>query len=185
MNPEGEELNLPVIEIVAEPAKRIKPVPVKTLRSSKLAAMAANINKINDADDPESSEEVDEVESKECESEMAKLEDIFILPDDLKETSFLKDEVPSNSSGVKRTNSSSSNWKNMSGTMNWIKKNPEQNVDHRSDDENSASDLQTDLGRDNGAYSPANSTSHSKDLTLSRVSPPAKSDVPYSRLGSV
>ncbi|XP_043275386.1 heat shock factor protein-like isoform X2 [Venturia canescens] len=171
MNPENEEANMPMI-VMEEPTKQLKLVPVKTLRSSKLKAMAANINKMNDAEDPDSSEDADDVEPKEPESEMTKLEDIFILPDDLSETGT--------SSDVKKTNNGS-NWKSMSGTMNWTKKNTEQNVEYQTSDGDPDSYFQTDIDSDANRNSPANSDSNSKDLSVSRVSPSGKTDASYTR----
>ncbi|XP_074113255.1 uncharacterized protein LOC141536549 isoform X3 [Cotesia typhae] len=63
-----------------------KPVPIKTVRSSKLTAMAANINKMNDSSElDEDSDEVDndlkEAPEIAVESSNVDLGDMFIIPD--------------------------------------------------------------------------------------------------------
>lgn len=61
-----------------------KPVPVATMRSSKLAAMAANMNKANDPEldlDLEFSDEVEEDSIQENDPALVQLEDMLIIPD--------------------------------------------------------------------------------------------------------
>ncbi|KAL6267894.1 hypothetical protein P5V15_000964 [Pogonomyrmex californicus] len=69
-----------------------KPVPMATVRSSKLAAMAANINKSQDEHDTDMNipTELEDMEASDNDASMVKLEDILIVPE------MLNDNIQNN-----------------------------------------------------------------------------------------
>lgn len=147
----------------------MKPVPVRTLRSSKLAAMAANINKMTNVGEDEdidldSSEDVDDPESKEGNTGTVRLEDILVIPGSTNDTNDEDEDNPANPDDGKK-GSTSRGLTNTNGPMN--KKTNDSGPEKRSSTGN------TETG----------STSKSKDLSLSCINPSGISDAAY-RLGS-
>ncbi|XP_015428911.1 PREDICTED: heat shock factor protein-like isoform X1 [Dufourea novaeangliae] len=77
----------PVTIALLENKTTSKPIPVATVRSSKLAAMAANLNKPADAEPELDLESIDDTEEgvQENDSNLLKLEDILIVPEIINE----------------------------------------------------------------------------------------------------
>ncbi|XP_025266254.1 heat shock factor protein 1 isoform X2 [Camponotus floridanus] len=83
--PDNEETPV-TFDLLKKESVGSKPVPVATVRSSKLAAMAANINESQDAEHDidmldNSADMEDDMEASDNDASMMKLEDILIVPE--------------------------------------------------------------------------------------------------------
>ena len=181
VEPEEDTPQPEVLTTDKSPPKKL--VPIKTLRSSKLAAMAANINKMNEAED-DSSEDVEDIDPIESDNpDLIKLDDMLTHPDDLTIVSDDRDEnVPVRDCSRK---SNEPCWADFNGTMNYKKKTNESSAKKRSSHRKKASDENSNATDETSPTEnkeiPTGSTSKSKDLSLSCLSP---SDAGY-RLESV
>nr|XP_012148970.1 PREDICTED: heat shock factor protein isoform X3 [Megachile rotundata] len=156
-----------------------KPVPVATVRSSKLAAMAANMNKTTDAEqelDLETSADMEE-DVQDSDSALVKLEDILIVPEIVDE-----DVVDNENVEYNNENNSNSGVNGNENTLNQFNKadgNTEQDVQKDSVTNEVDKSMEKENVNCNGA-----GTSNSKHLSLSCVVPSGMSDSSY-RLGSM
>ncbi|KAL6440163.1 hypothetical protein ACFW04_003041 [Cataglyphis niger] len=155
-----------------------KPVPVATMRSSKLAAMAANINESQDVDTDimESSADMeDDMEVSDNDASMLKLEDILIVPEIIN-NSNIQNIVEKKETDVKESNPANQGHDQIDDdrialAASDIKLDQIDDKialaasDIKQHNENETSEiLQDEKDDDNKA-----STSSSKDLSLSRV----------------
>lgn len=156
-----------------------KPVPVATVRSSKLAAMAANMNKTTDVEqelDLETPTDVDE-DIQENDPTLVKLEDILIVPEIINENIEGTENVEFNeNSGNSETNENDVTLSQLNKADDNTEQDNKKNNSHTNDVEKQA---EQDKVNCNGA-----STSNSKHLSLSCVIPSGVSDANY-RLGSM
>jgi len=143
-----------------------KPVPMATVRSSKLAAMAANIKSQDVDTDMDSAELEDNMETLDSDASMVKLEDILIVPEMLNDNNIqhkIKEDSDSNSNKIyKKLNQMDS------GRSVLVTNNNEQC------DENRMVKSQKEDNSCNRA-----STSSSKDLSVSRVSSSGMTEANY------
>ncbi|KAG7199313.1 hypothetical protein KM043_018164 [Ampulex compressa] len=164
------------IELLSNTSVPSKPVPVATVRSSKLAAMAANMNKSNDIDndlETETSADMEE-EVQENDSALVKLEDILIVPDVIQEES--EDTAEKEDLG---DDDESDEKKNGLSQLNSVISVTEQVERELEDINKTRESLLQEKADCNGA-----STSTSKDLSLSCVNTSGMSESTY-RLGSM
>ncbi|XP_076385218.1 uncharacterized protein LOC100874674 isoform X2 [Megachile rotundata] len=151
-----------------------KPVPVATVRSSKLAAMAANMNKTTDAEqelDLETSADMEE-DVQDSDSALVKLEDILIVPEIVDE-----DVVDNENVEYNNENNSNSGVNGNENTLNQFNKadgNTEQDVQKDSVTNEVDKSMEKENVNCNGA-----GTSNSKHLSLSCVVPSGMSDSSY------
>ncbi|XP_076247297.1 uncharacterized protein LOC143187152 isoform X2 [Calliopsis andreniformis] len=154
-----------------------KPIPVATVRSSKLAAMAANMNKVSDTEpelDLETSGDVEE-DAQESDSNLVKLEDILIVPEMINE-----ENVEGNENAEYNENNSSigsNENENAFDQLNKIDGNSIQDDQKVSYTNGAEKNVEEEKDNSNGA-------STSNDLSLSCVNPSGMSDAAY-RLGSM
>ncbi|CAK9817145.1 Heat shock factor protein [Anthophora plagiata] len=156
-----------------------KPVPVATVRSSKLAAMAANMNKTPDTEqelDLDTSTSMEE-DAQENDSHLVKLEDILIVPE------IIDAEVEENENVENMENNGNANSNGNDNTfdqLNKIDSNTEQRnsrISQRTNDDEKSSEQE----KANGGGAGANDA---KNLSLSCVISSGMSDAAY-RLGSM
>lgn len=157
-----------------------KPVPVATVRSSKLAAMAANMNKTADVEhelDLETPTDMDE-DVQENDPTLVKLEDILIVPEMINEDVEDSENVEFNeNNGNSETNENDVMLSQLNKADN---SSAEQDNKKNNSSTNSAEKhSEQDKVKCNGA-----GTSNSKHLSLSCVIPSGVSDASY-RLGSM
>lgn len=152
-----------------------KPVPVATVRSSKLAAMAANMNKTADVEhelDLETPTDMDE-DVQENDPTLVKLEDILIVPEIINEDVEDTENVEFNeSSGSSETNENDV-------MLSQLNKADDSNTEQDNKKKNSSTNgaekhSEQDKVNCNGA-----GTSNSKHLSLSCVIPSGVSDASY------
>ncbi|XP_036140786.1 heat shock factor protein isoform X3 [Monomorium pharaonis] len=147
-----------------------KPIPMSTVRSSKLAAMAANIKSqnVDTQDDLDTSADLeDNIEALDNDTSMMKLEDILIVPDMLNNSNiknFVDNEEDNDSLNKKNTKLNQ-----MDDERSVLMTN-----NNKQYDENKIK-LQEDT---NNRYDNA-SASSSKDLLVSCVNPSGKTDANY------
>ncbi|KAF3429790.1 hypothetical protein E2986_01473 [Frieseomelitta varia] len=151
-----------------------KPVPVATVRSSKLAAMAANMNKTTDVEHELDLETATDEDVQENDPTLVKLEDILIVPEMINEDVEDTENVEFNeNSGNSETNEDDVMLSQLNKADN---SNAEQDNKKNSSTEKHS---EQDKVSCNGA-----GTSNSKHLSLSCVTPSGVSDASY-RLGSM
>ncbi|XP_034948044.1 heat shock factor protein isoform X2 [Chelonus insularis] len=165
-----DETPVPIELLGSNTPQQLKPVPVKTVRSSKLAAMAANI-KMNsaEADEDPDSDEVEEDPKEATEIVDVNLDDILIIPDVL-----LPEETKKLVNG-ELNNKSPDETKKSDTTVDSTKEKPAQ-------DKNSTQ--VTDLENKSPDEGDAASSSSTKSLSLSCVNPSGMTNAAY-RLGSI
>ncbi|CAK9832257.1 Heat shock factor protein [Anthophora retusa] len=162
-----------------ENKKVSKPVPVATVRSSKLAAMAANMNKTPDTEpelDLDTSASMEE-DTQENDSHLVKLEDILIVPE------IINAEMEENENIENMENNGNTNSNRNDNTFDQLNK-VDSNIEQRNnrisqttnDDEKSS-----EQEKANGGGADANDA---KNLSLSCVISSGMSDAAY-RLGSM
>ncbi|XP_035723602.1 heat shock factor protein 1-like isoform X2 [Vespa mandarinia] len=151
-----------------------KPIPVATVRSSKLAAMAANMSKSNEVEpdvDIEPSTEIDD-DIQETDSSLVKLEDILIVPEIINNNNMENDENEENSNNS--SNSQSARLNN-----DFMNVNHEENIIDEDNqivaDKSEASNLSEQ--QKYGCNKP--DRSDSVDLSLSCVNPSGVPDANY------
>ncbi|KAF7385036.1 hypothetical protein HZH66_012122 [Vespula vulgaris] len=156
-----------------------KPIPVATVRSSKLAAMAANMSKSNEVEpdvDIEPSTEVDD-DIQETDSSLVKLEDILIVPEIINNNNMENDENGENSNNSSHSQSARLN-------NDFINVNHEENIIDEDNqivaDKSEASNLSEQ--QKYGCNKP--DRSDSVDLSLSCVNSSGVPDANY-RLGTM
>ncbi|XP_034189927.1 uncharacterized protein LOC117608626 isoform X2 [Osmia lignaria lignaria] len=168
----------PVTIALLENKSISKPVPVATVRSSKLAAMAANMNKSPDAEqelDLENSADMED-DVQENDSALVKLEDILIVPEIIDEDDGGNENVEYNE------NNGNTEINGNENTLNQFNKadgNTEQNTQKDSYTNDVEKNMEKEKVNCNGA-----GTSNSKNLSLSCVVTSGMSDASY-RLGSM
>lgn len=168
----------PVTIALLENKSVSKPVPVATVRSSKLAAMAANMNKSADAEqefDLETSADMED-DVQENDSALVKLEDILIVPE------IIDEEVGDNENVEYNENNGNTEINGNENTLDQFNKadgNTEQNTQKDSYTNEVEKNMEKEKVNCNGA-----GTSNSKHLSLSCVVPSGMSDASY-RLGSM
>ncbi|KAK1119114.1 hypothetical protein K0M31_013614 [Melipona bicolor] len=156
-----------------------KPVPVATVRSSKLAAMAANMNKTADIEhelDLETPTDMDE-DVQENDPTLVKLEDILIVPE------IINEDVEDTENVEFNENSGNSETNENDVMLSQLNKADDSNTEQDNKKKNSTNGAEKYSEQDkvncNGA-----GTSNSKHLSLSCVIPSGVSDASY-RLGSM
>ncbi|XP_043518274.1 heat shock factor protein 1-like isoform X3 [Frieseomelitta varia] len=146
-----------------------KPVPVATVRSSKLAAMAANMNKTTDVEHELDLETATDEDVQENDPTLVKLEDILIVPEMINEDVEDTENVEFNeNSGNSETNEDDVMLSQLNKADN---SNAEQDNKKNSSTEKHS---EQDKVSCNGA-----GTSNSKHLSLSCVTPSGVSDASY------
>lgn len=148
-----------------------KPVPVATMRSSKLAAMAANINESQDVDTiMESSADMeDDMEVSDNDASMLKLEDILIVPEIIN-NSNIQNIVEKKETDVKESNRANQGFDQIDDDRIAL---AASDIEQRNENGTSKV-LQDEKDNDNKA-----STSSSKDLSLSCVNSSDISEANY------
>ncbi|XP_014295708.1 heat shock factor protein isoform X2 [Microplitis demolitor] len=164
--------------------QQVKPIPIKTVRSSKLAAMAANINKLNDSS--EADEDSDEIDNDlkevvaaatvadDSESNSINLDDMFIIPDMLADTAATATS-PANSEDAGEKNKQKSRGLGQDDTSNG-------NARHSGDklkQEAPKPGPQSKTTTSNNNGGDAGSSSKTSNLSLSCVSPSSMSNSSY------
>lgn len=155
-----------------------KPVPMATVRSSKLAAMAANMSKTTETEhelDIETPTDLEE-DIQENDPTLVKLEDILIVPE------IINEDIESNENDFSENNGNSETSENENTTFDQLNKvddNNEQNNRRNSYTNGAEKCLEQEKDNCNGA-----STSNSKNLSLSCVISSGMCDAAY-RLGSM
>ncbi|XP_034189928.1 uncharacterized protein LOC117608626 isoform X3 [Osmia lignaria lignaria] len=163
----------PVTIALLENKSISKPVPVATVRSSKLAAMAANMNKSPDAEqelDLENSADMED-DVQENDSALVKLEDILIVPEIIDEDDGGNENVEYNE------NNGNTEINGNENTLNQFNKadgNTEQNTQKDSYTNDVEKNMEKEKVNCNGA-----GTSNSKNLSLSCVVTSGMSDASY------
>ncbi|KAK2580615.1 hypothetical protein KPH14_007729 [Odynerus spinipes] len=156
-----------------------KPIPVATVRSSKLAAMVANMNKSNEVEpdvDTEPSAEVED-DIQETDSSLVKLEDILIVPEIINNNNMENDENGENSNNSSNSESGRQNNNFMDDNCgDNITDEDNQIVANNSETSNSSEQQKHGCNKPN--------RSDSVDLSLSCVNSSGISDAAY-RLGSM
>ncbi|XP_029045692.1 heat shock factor protein 1-like isoform X1 [Osmia bicornis bicornis] len=168
----------PVTIALLENKSISKPVPVATVRSSKLAAMAANMNKSPDAEqelDLENSADMED-DVQENDSALVKLEDILIVPEIIDEDDGGNENVEYNENNG---NTEINGNENPLNQFNKADGNTEQNTQKDSYTNDVEKNMEKEKVNCNGA-----GTSNSKNLSLSCVVTSGMSDASY-RLGSM
>ncbi|XP_395321.3 heat shock factor protein isoform X4 [Apis mellifera] len=156
-----------------------KPVPMATVRSSKLAAMAANMSKTTETEhelDIETPTDLEE-DIQENDPTLVKLEDILIVPEIINED--IENESNENDFSENNGNSETSENDTTFDQLNKIDDNNEQNNRRNSYTNGAEKCLEQEKDNCNGA-----STSNSKNLSLSCVISSGMCDAAY-RLGSM
>ncbi|PBC29556.1 Heat shock factor protein [Apis cerana cerana] len=154
-----------------------KPVPMATVRSSKLAAMAANMSKTTETEhelDIETPTDLEE-DIQENDPTLVKLEDILIVPE------IINEDIESNENDFSENNGNSETSENDTtfDQLNKVDGNNEQNNRRNSYTNGAEKCLEQEKDNCNGA-----STSNSKNLSLSCVISSGMCDAAY-RLGSM
>jgi len=145
-----------------------KPVPMATVRSSKLAAMAANIKSQDVDTDMDSAELEDNMETLDNDASMVKLEDILIVPEMLNDNNIqnnikIKEDSDSNSNKMYKKLNQTDSGRSVLVTSNNEQCNEKRMV--KSQKEDNSCDRA--------------STSSSKDLSVSRVSSSGMTEANY------
>lgn len=156
-----------------------KPVPMATVRSSKLAAMAANMSKTTETEhelDIETPTDLEE-DIQENDPTLVKLEDILIVPEIINED--IENESNENDFSENNGNSETSENDTTFDQLNKVDDNNEQNNRRNSYTNGAEKCLEQEKDNCNGA-----STSNSKNLSLSCVISSGMCDAAY-RLGSM
>lgn len=151
-----------------------KPVPVATIRSSKLAAMAANINESQDVEHhtdimENSADMEDDMEALDNDASMLKLEDILIVPEIIN-NSNIQNIVKNKEIDVKEPNQANQELDQINDDKIAL---AASDIEQRN--ENGTSKVLQDE-KDNGNKA---STSSSKDLSLSCVNSSDISEANY------
>lgn len=155
-----------------------KPVPVATVRSSKLAAMAANMNKSNEVEhdvDIEPSTEVED-DTQETDPSLVKLEDILIVPEIINNNNMDNDENEENSNN-------SSNNESMKQDNDLMDDNHKENITDE-DSQVVANKSEASHSSKQQKHGKKPDRSDSVDLSLSCVNSSGITDAAY-RLGSM
>ncbi|XP_046142205.1 heat shock factor protein 1-like isoform X4 [Osmia bicornis bicornis] len=163
----------PVTIALLENKSISKPVPVATVRSSKLAAMAANMNKSPDAEqelDLENSADMED-DVQENDSALVKLEDILIVPEIIDEDDGGNENVEYNENNG---NTEINGNENPLNQFNKADGNTEQNTQKDSYTNDVEKNMEKEKVNCNGA-----GTSNSKNLSLSCVVTSGMSDASY------
>ncbi|XP_072757190.1 heat shock factor protein isoform X2 [Anoplolepis gracilipes] len=149
-----------------------KPVPVATVRSSKLAAMAANINESQDVEHDtdimeNSADTEDDMEASDNDVSMMKLEDILIVPEIIT-NSNIQSIIKNKESSIKEPNQS------------------DKGIDHINEDTTALATSNIEQHKENGTFKFLQeekdneaSTSSSNDLSLSCVNSSGISEANY------
>lgn len=151
-----------------------KPVPMATVRSSKLAAMAANMSKTTETEhelDIETPTDLEE-DIQENDPTLVKLEDILIVPEIINED--IENESNENDFSENNGNSETSENDTTFDQLNKIDDNNEQNNRRNSYTNGAEKCLEQEKDNCNGA-----STSNSKNLSLSCVISSGMCDAAY------
>lgn len=108
--PDNEETPV-TFDLLKKESVGSKPVPVATVRSSKLAAMAANINESQDVEHDidmldNSPDMEDDMEASDNDASMMKLEDILIVPEITNDSNIqnIVENKDNDNEGSKKTN---------------------------------------------------------------------------------
>ncbi|XP_043787023.1 heat shock factor protein 1-like isoform X4 [Apis laboriosa] len=149
-----------------------KPVPMATVRSSKLAAMAANMSKTTETEhelDIETPTDLEE-DIQENDPTLVKLEDILIVPE------IINEDIESNENDFSENNGNSETSENDTtfDQLNKVDGNNEQNNRRNSYTNGAEKCLEQEKDNCNGA-----STSNSKNLSLSCVISSGMCDAAY------
>ncbi|XP_076752299.1 heat shock factor protein isoform X1 [Xylocopa sonorina] len=170
----------PVTIALLENKSKSKPIPVATVRSSKLAAMAANMNRTPDAEpelDLEAATDLEE-EVEENDPSLVKLEDILIVPE------IINEEVEDNENAIEFDENNGNTEPIENGTIfEQLDKTADGNAEQstRRVSYISADEKCTEQKKANCNGADANNSKH---LSLSCVIPSGMSDAAY-RLGSM
>lgn len=151
-----------------------KPVPMATVRSSKLAAMAANMSKTTETEhelDIETPTDLEE-DIQENDPTLVKLEDILIVPEIINED--IENESNENDFSENNGNSETSENDTTFDQLNKVDDNNEQNNRRNSYTNGAEKCLEQEKDNCNGA-----STSNSKNLSLSCVISSGMCDAAY------
>ncbi|OAD60595.1 Heat shock factor protein [Eufriesea mexicana] len=154
-----------------------KPIPVATVRSSKLAAMAANMNKTTDTEQELDLDTTDmEEDVQDNDPTLVKLEDILIVPE------IINEDVENNENTEFSENNGNSETSENDIAFDQFKKvdaNTEQN--NRRDSYTNGAEKRSEQDKINCN---GEGTSNTKHLSLSCIIPSGMSDATY-RLGSM
>ncbi|CAL7943102.1 unnamed protein product [Xylocopa violacea] len=170
----------PVTIALLENKSKSKPIPVATVRSSKLAAMAANMNRTPDAEpelDLETATDMEE-DVEEHDPPLVKLEDILIVPE------IINEEVEDNENVIEFDENNGNAEPIENGEMF---NQPDKTADGNTEQDSrrvsyiSADEKCTEQKKTNCNGADANNSKH---LSLSCVIPSGMSDAAY-RLGSM
>jgi len=146
-----------------------KPIPMATMRSSKLAAMAANIKSQDNDIDMDNPAELEDMETLDNDASMVKLEDILIVPEILNNSNI--------QNSVENKEDSSSNPNKMNKRLDQIGSGKSVLVTN-SNEQCNENRMVKSSQKENNSYDRA-SPSSSKDLSVSRVTSSGMTDDDY------